>query len=355
MTDAAQASFDSQFELNIAGYLVRHKRPNDPPDNIIVMPGMHRAWQAGDWALYLGLDGRDLPPGIWKLRVTAEAGPSLTTISGDNSGPCVWIKDYVDVEIKGFTITNCFIKHDYYINELQAVFIQSYSHARVRLEGNQIVSNSTMGGVAISPAFVGLRDVNIQIVRNLIAGNHSGILFQSFPVRVVPEDDARIVVANNIIVGNSGSVSPYLAVGIGMGPETIVAEQNLHIDVLNNTVTGFRGAGVFVNTDASELNVQNNIVYGNRFDIFGGTFRTHHNLVGETANMYASGNVVGNPQFIDAPAGNYGLQGLSPAIDAGVSMDNAEAATDYYGTPRPKDGDRNGVTASDIGAIEYAP
>jgi hypothetical protein len=352
---AIVASYQSQFEVGVANVILRHKRPNDPPDEIVVMPGTHKSTVVGRFVVYVGLNGEEIPPGIWKLRITAEQGPALTTISGDGTGPCIWIKDYVDIEIKGFTISGCAIANSGIVNEQQAIFIHSFARARVLIEKNRIVSNPTIAAVGIHPVFSGFDQVQVEIVRNEMSGNHQGVLFDSFPVIVRPADVGQFTVANNTIIGSPTSVAPYLAKGISVGPETIIAAQNLHIDIIHNTIVGFRDIGLFVNTDAGEMNVQNNIVFGNRIDIYGGTARTNSNLVGETSNLYVTGNRVGDPLFADPANGNYGLPQLSPAIDAAVAVTNAQAAQDFRGTTRPMDGDRDGTAVADIGALEYIP
>jgi hypothetical protein len=91
------------------------------------------------------------------------------------------------------------------------------------------------------------------------------------------------------------------------------------------------------------------------YDIYGGTARINHNLVGETSNLFVGGNLTGDPRFVDAANGNYRLQPMSPAIDAGVASSNTEAPSDFNGGTRPLDGDRDGNAVPDIGAIEYVP
>jgi hypothetical protein len=351
---ALVASFRSQFEVNPASNrVVRVLRPNDPPDDIIVMPGIFKSTVPGRWALLVGMNGEDFPPGIFKVRITAEQGPTLTTISGDGSGPCIWINDYVDVEIKGFTITGCTMVDESLINEHHAIYINSWAHARVRIEGNRIVSNPTLAAVGIQPYYAGFDQVQVDVVRNIMSGNKEGVIFDGLPHDVRPTDVARIVVANNIIV--AGSPSMYPSRGISFGPGTMTAAQNLHIDIIHNTVVGFGGFGIFVNGDAGETNVQNNIVFGNHFDIYFGTPRTTNNLVGETSNLHVTGNRVGDPLFADPGNGNFVLQQNSPAIDAGVVAGNPEAGKDLNGATRPRDGDGDGVPAADIGALEYVP
>ena len=351
---AVVASLKSQFDVNAPTTIIQHKRPNDPPDEIVVMPGTHRSPVAGRYAVLAGFNALQFPSAAWKLRITAEQGPALTTISGDGTGQCIWISDYVDLVIKGFTITGCTAVDDSLVNEQYAIYIDSNRHAHVRIEGNRIIANSHLGAVGISPYNAAFDQVQLEIVRNEMSGNHAGLKLEGYPTPN-PTDSGQLVIANNIIVGSATSSASMSAKGISLGPEPIKAEGNLKIDVVHNVVVGFRDFGIFVNTDAGEMNVQDNIAFGNRYDIYGGTARTNHNLVGETSNLYVSGNLTGDPLFVDAANGNYRLQPISPAIDAGVASSNAEAGSDFNGVSRPLDGNRDGNALPDIGAIEYAP
>jgi len=69
---------------------------------------------------------------------------------------------------------------------------------------------------------------------------------------------------------------------------------------------------------------------------------------GESNQVDKTGSIFVDP-LLDL---NGGLQPMSPAIDAGFELG---LSTDLQGTSRPLDGNRDGVAAPDIGAVEYQP
>jgi len=63
--------------------------------------------------------------------------------------------------------------------------------------------------------------------------------------------------------------------------------------------------------------------------------------------------LTGDPLFTDPAAGDFTPQAGSPAIDAATG--SAGTATDFAGTARPQDGDRDGEALPDFGAVERPP
>jgi PKD repeat protein len=64
-----------------------------------------------------------------------------------------------------------------------------------------------------------------------------------------------------------------------------------------------------------------------------------------------------DPLYVNAPAGNWALQGGSPAIDAGdpAPLGSTESSTDANGQPRLVDGGGDCVVRRDMGAFEFQP
>jgi parallel beta-helix repeat protein len=347
---AVADSFFSQIETSATGRIIGAKRPNDPPDQIVVMPGKYRSLRAGDWVLLLGLPGEEFPPATWKLRLESEQGAALTTISGEGTGPCIEITDYIDLTIKGFTITGCTRVHNDIFNEKYAIYLNSWSHARVHIEENVFVDN-TITALAIIPYYGGYVDTEIVISRNKISKNLAGIELEGFGSTPKPGNVANITIANNLIYRN-GTADPYSGIGIKLSG-TLGVDNDLRLNILHNTVASNVG-GIAI-TDAQKTVVQNNVVYGNKIDISGGTVYTTNNLVGEIAYSRNLNNSVGDPLFVDSAAGNFELTMGSSAVDTGLAITNSEITKDYFLRTRPLDGDRDGISKPDIGAIEKSP
>lgn len=140
------------------------------------------------------------------------------------------------------------------------------------------------------------------------------------------------------------------------------------LKIINNTVYGNGwdpwggGIGVDNNADLLDVVIRNNLCSQNlSFQIAidpaiaQSIVTVDHNLVDGFRNSegetYGSEPVIGNPWLANPSAADFSLQGNSPAIDRGSSVD--APADDFRGTSRPLDGNGDHTSVVDIGAYEF--
>jgi hypothetical protein len=142
-----------------------------------------------------------------------------------------------------------------------------------------------------------------------------------------------------------------------------------NVTIVNNTAEF--GAGICSGGDLNKVNnciiafnngwgvegsaVKNSCVFGNIPDNFrhcnkwcGVNVKTNQN--GDSIDVF--GNMVKDPIFIDYLNNNFNLQAQSPCIDAGLN-DIVKTNDDFNGNIRIWDGNDDGDTIVDLGAIEY--
>ncbi len=167
----------------------------------------------------------------------------------------------------------------------------------------------------------------------------------------------NINVYNNIVYNNKN-------VGISVTPNGDVPNPPMkNIKIINNTIynNGWDlgdeswGGGIGVdNPNLSDLIIRNNIISQNllfqiAIEYYGQNFSIDHNLIDgfrDELSEETRGNdyVDGDPLFVNASGEDFHLQGSSPAINKGSSID--APAQDYDGNQRPYG------SAHDIGAFE---
>jgi hypothetical protein len=142
---------------------------------------------------------------------------------------------------------------------------------------------------------------------------------------------------NNLVYGNvGGGIKP-----VRYGPPT-------NVKIYNNTIYNNTADGIIVAGDATGTELVNNILYLNPVAITDsgvGTIMTT-NLCGAPG---VGCEKVGDPLFVNAGAGNFQLQALSPARNAGTTK--TLVATDFAGVARPQPPSPTGKY--DIGAHEF--
>lgn len=191
---------------------------------------------------------------------------------------------------------------------------------------------------------------NIEVYQNTLHDCNSGVSLAAEKGGLLE----NISVYNNIAYHNRDN-----GLEIGNWGETGYAHPINNIKFLNNTVyaNGVSwGGGIHLeNPSAQNIVIRNNIFsqnlsfqISNEGGVPGAHLTVDHNLIdgyrGDTGEIYGSDYVEGDPKFVNASGANFHLQGNSPAIDAGSSVDAPN--TDFDENSRPQGG------GYDIGAFE---
>ena len=165
---------------------------------------------------------------------------------------------------------------------------------------------------------------------------------------------------------------------------TIVVSDNLIVDTItdavyisgtndpcdmrlvNNTIVGSQGAGIYTSHYVAGFVVANNMVCDNavgiRADAYETTIWMNNNVSGNVVDWDdpaddvtgTDGNLAVPPQFVDAAGGDYRIPSGSSCREAG---DNTYVGTteDVRGSPRIVDGDGDTTATVDIGCYEWQP
>jgi len=240
----------------------------------------------------------------------------------------------------GGTVRNCIIhgaKHDHVGGGVHMVGGGTIQDC--------IISNNVSrryGGAYTANAY---NSYPMLIERCVIVGNHGATYDASTTVggaNIQPNATLRnCLVINNLSKGQSGGV--YVTGGT---VENCTIASNSTYSAVATAVGGMLAVGTC--TTRNNIIVDNNnttLSSGVNWYRTGGTIE--YSCTTPDASAYGSGNITGNPTFVDAD--NYELIIGSPCIDAGNVQAWMTDATDLDGNPRIK-----GLTV-DMGAYEYQP
>ena len=153
-------------------------------------------------------------------------------------------------------------------------------------------------------------DFGISIVRsrNITFDNNSLIDFQ-YVTALRIADNTTATVSNTLIKGNTTGI---LFAGI-----------NTQVNLTNLTITENNLGISFNATNVPTFSVKNSIIYGNTTNInaSASTLAISYSLIDDPLFNGINNNILVDPLFIDVAIGDYHLQALSPAIDAGHPFD----------------------------------
>ncbi|MBI5057329.1 MAG: hypothetical protein HZB61_12015 [Nitrospirae bacterium] len=293
-------------------------------DTIMVPPGVY----------YSGINfgGKD-------ITLQSMSGSSNTIIDGD----AVLAPYYTPIvigpggTIKGFTITNAkqaitiFGKNTRILENIFKGNSSSYLGAAITgssaspiIEKNIFRNNSCWSDYSRKDfAVISFIDRSSpRVINNLFHENACPAIKMSLFT------DEKTEVINNTFVSNSAGIleSSYAAT-YHVYRNNIIVGNNIGFE--NNLTWPETGLPVW----------ENNLVYSNTINYQGIADQTGVNF-----------NISADPMFIDVSSGNYRLKANSPAIDSGSDL--SAPTDDFDGKTRPIDGNKDGVSRTDIGAFE---
>ena len=361
-------------------------------DTILVPPGVYIGT--------IAIDGKN-------ITLESEQGALFTVIDGNRLGSVVTLNSNISI-LKGFTIQNGMsgsgggggidvgagaptILNNIVANNLScngAGIHLGFTSAVVQqntIRNNEAgCSGGTGGGISIGGAGSAVV-INNYILNNTVSFSSNGAGGISMNAAGTPSIEGNVISGNtggaitmgnasnalilqNIISNNSGTVCG--------GIEWLVPSGYTGPRVINNTIVyndGGQGSAICADGfDAQTLLVNNIIVAGaGQTAIYCGDFNSLYQPIIEFNHVYASsgqgyggictdqtgisGNLFGDPLFMDITNEAYQLRVTSPSIDAGDNTVSDIPALDIAGNARLVDGDQNGSTIVDIGAYEYIP
>lgn len=226
----------------------------------------------------------------------------------------------------GIEIYDNFIEDQAVNSQIQAPGLKLYNNIFEGCRGTfSHGRNPATDGNAVAVVGYHGRAQGMEIYNNVFANNYGyGIWLHNNDLLYLPVTDN--IIANNIFYNNHG-VNHWWDT---YGDDYI----QLSIDVFSNQYRNtFKNNLFYSPSTSSPIRYNDEIITVAAFNSYNGNNQD-----------IMSGNVVGDPLFVDAANGDFRLQSGSPAINNGI---NVGLTKDYVGMTVPQG------TAPDIGAYEY--
>lgn len=302
------------------------------------------------------IENQAAPPGFGRL-IQLNSGSSLTgvTVLGDEGQELVYCRDTAPAAIA----RNCVFQggeHGLFFGGGQCVL------EGCRLDGQ--------GGSAVEVSVNS--EVDLRLSRCTITGTHTGVgcFVPPFSPQVFVELDRCEVIgltgsgvdlfaadSGNNVVRASGCVFRGNRIGIkvsGFDPWVSSGAQVEHCTFVDNAQYGVDLAmSPLALSYIDSVLFSRNGVRGLRLGSFA-QLPVDSSHLQETYSGQGSGNLMGDPGFVEPASGDYSLRADSQCVDAG-SVTPSLPAVDISGQRRIVDGDLDLSAAPDIGALELQP
>jgi hypothetical protein len=317
-------------------------------DYILVQPGIYTDYQSR-WGIYLNKNGTSSSP--ITLQSVVRGGAIIDGTGESNRPYCIVLNGTSYNVVNGFTIRNCPLGGiAVYPNGTNASSNNAFINNEIYNISNPInTGNSGQGGQGIAE--------NAPANNNIFCQNYIhdiGASWDSGYDHGMYMEGSNSTYCNNILSHN------ILGAGLQFAARSNITGTNIYHNTIANNLTN--GIVVWSETPSnafSNVNISNNIVYGNNRGIAGcgpvGSVTLNNNISYNNRSMnyttdYCGGGtaawtnnklIQSDPMLVNATS-DFHLQSGSPAIGAGIYLPSV--TQDYDGKPRPS------PTGWDVGA-----